>query len=423
MRDHDSDTDPESYPEDAHEESGSDDEDWLETKASKRRSEVKPGESPRAPGQAAIAPVQHPFCPPARGDSFHGQVIGVMRHCERDDTTFDCATGNRGDLWECDPDLSDSGRVHATEIGTSLGEDRRFRFDIVVSSPYRRCIETAVLLCKKLQVPLGIDRRFGEVQHPSVLGVNMSCEGLQPLHRSDVENIEFAKANGVEVIGLEDFYGKTAAPDELPAWPESFPKAFRRYAKAFELLVSSGKSIACVTHGLALLSIGRRFCPVNHRLSALTNPGMGDFFVCNLSCPMTESSKQSPRYAIITSSLYYDEDDRDHLSDDEDVLPRQSGPRGCLSNPPSSASSTPTRQKAQVPLLARRGILLKASLRMPPRASKEVPGEKDEQGRAHDRASQWKRYTVCEAADILASSSPLSPSAAEEGRRSCFLND
>jgi hypothetical protein len=267
-------------------------------------------------------------------------------------------------------------------------------------------METAILLCKTLQVPLAIDPRFGEIQHPSVLGVNT----FEHLHRSDVENTEFAKANGVEVIGLEGIHGKTAAPDELPAWPESLPKAFRRYAKAFENLVSSGKSIACVTHGLALLSIGRTFCPAAHRLSALTNPGMGDFFVCNVSCPMAESSKQRPTYSIITYSLNCADDDRDHLSDDEDVLPHQSGPRWCtsssssLSHRPSSPSLTPTRRKSQVTLLARRGILLKAPLHIPPRANKGRVGEKEGQDRAIDAASQWKRYNVYEAADILANS-------------------
>ena len=152
-----------------------------------------------------------------------------------------------------DPELSASGCENATQIGKHFAEEPLVTFDMVVSSPYRRCIETAVLICKELHVPLAVDSRLGEIQSAAVMGD--MCEDNEHLRQSLVENVAFAKACGVELIGMEDLCGTAVAPDDLPAYPENLPKAFKRYVNAFELFVSSGKSILCVTHGMALVSI------------------------------------------------------------------------------------------------------------------------------------------------------------------------
>lgn len=238
------------------------------------------------------------------------QCIGLLRHCERADLTWD-----RGDSpsnqswltppprspseeWSYDPALSASGRAHATQIGKNLAGETLFKFDAVVSSPYRRCMETAFRICTELQVPLAIDGRLGEIQNASVMGDRLTDFGA--FHRSAAENIEFAKAHGVEVIGIEEICGITPS-DDLPAWPESVQKGFKRYTKAFELFVNSGKSILCVTHGMGLVSVANTCCD-EFDLFQGANPSMGDFFVCNASTPREASKSRRSKYRVITHS-------------------------------------------------------------------------------------------------------------------------
>jgi broad specificity phosphatase PhoE len=197
--------------------------------------------------------------------------------------------------------LSASGRAHATQIGKNLAEiaeKKLFKFDAVVSSPYRRCMETAVRVCTELQVPLAIDERIGEIQNDTMMGERLSDFGT--FHRSALDNIEFAKANGVEVIGIEEICGITPT-DDIPAWPESVQKGFKRYTKAFELFVSSGKSILCVTHGMGLVSVANTYCD-EFQLFQCANPNMGDFFVCNTSSPRRGSKSRRSKYRVITHS-------------------------------------------------------------------------------------------------------------------------
>jgi broad specificity phosphatase PhoE len=170
------------------------------------------------------------------------------------------------------------------------------KFDVVVSSPYRRCMETAVRICQELQVPLAIDERIGEVQNTSVMGETLH-EEVERFHRSIADNTKFAETHGVEVISIEDICGTTSSND-LPRWQESVQKAFTRYAKAFEIFASSGKSILCVTHGMGLVSITHKFCDDFQT----TNPDMGDFFVCDVSSPTAASQRHRPKYSVITHS-------------------------------------------------------------------------------------------------------------------------
>jgi broad specificity phosphatase PhoE len=253
----------------------------------------------------------------------HPQFIGFLRHCERVDATWEPdspisektfhgkqemhSAGECG-RWTFDPELSSSGFANAAQLAKNFAEEPLVKFDIVVSSPYRRCIETAVLLCKELQVPIAIDPRLGEIQNASVMG-DMS-ENAEHLHQSLVENVEYVKACGVELIGMEDFCGTALASDDLPAYPESLPKAFKRYVNTFERCVSGGKSILCVTHGMALVSIGGRFCPAGHPIVHAENPGMGDFFVCDVSSPVADSPAHRPKYAVVSHNFKVRANDR-----------------------------------------------------------------------------------------------------------------
>jgi broad specificity phosphatase PhoE len=278
--------------------------------------------------------------------------------------------------WEHDPTLSATGRAHATKVGRNLAKEPLVKFDAVVSSPYRRCIETAVLICKKLGVPLAIDPQMGEVQNASVMGYSLSsCENAEGLFRPISENVAYAKGHSVAVIGIEDLCGP--ASDELPAWPEVLPRAFRRYANAFEHLVSSGKSIFCVTHAYALLSIGSRFGSRGHAITqALVRPGFGDFFVCSVERPIAGNGSQ--RFPVLIHS--FGSDPGTGAKDDvlrtissparERVAKRLASPSSSPEGPISPRQRTPRPLKPNTPLNVRRGNFLMKPLNFPSRSTK-----------------------------------------------------
>ena len=87
-------------------------------------------------------------------------------------------------------------------------------FELVVASPFLRCVETALELCRVLSCPLLLDHGWGEVHGPTVY------EDEPPTtHRPLAEILDVCARAGVEVLNTEELLG---AP---PAWPEMPRKA------------------------------------------------------------------------------------------------------------------------------------------------------------------------------------------------------
>jgi len=117
-------------------------------------------------------------------------------------------------------------------------------FSYVVSSPYVRCVETAVEVCRALHLPMCIDRQLGEVFGPACFG-EWSAPG--PLRRS-AEDVaacvppDLRRLSPVDCIGQE------------PTWPESIEDARLRMVARVEQYAEwaarlEGVNFVLVTHG------------------------------------------------------------------------------------------------------------------------------------------------------------------------------
>ena len=160
------------------------------------------------------------------------QLFAVARHDERADGIFVRTAGPRWTQtddylkWPLDPPISDAGIEAAGETGQrvmDLSKSSGCQIHVVISSPYYRCIQTAVEICRRLgsKTKLLIDQSLGEIFGPSVMGSSRPKCPVRPIGHTHA----YCVMNGVpahpEVIG------------RWPEWPESVTDARRRYSTRF----------------------------------------------------------------------------------------------------------------------------------------------------------------------------------------------
>lgn len=165
------------------------------------------------------------------------RFFGVLRHTERADDLYTYYEGGRwsrtGDAarWLSDPPLGDSGVVEACRIAKDIHdfmEESSSQLHVVITSPYLRCIQTAVEVCAELcstgggaDLRILVDRSLGEVYGPAVLG---SVEPRDPVRGSD-DMLEYMRRRGVAC--------QTQIVGRWPKWPEDLRTARRRFASRF----------------------------------------------------------------------------------------------------------------------------------------------------------------------------------------------
>eukprot|EP00928_Gymnodinium_smaydae_P026588 TRINITY_DN20829_c0_g3_i1.p1 TRINITY_DN20829_c0_g3~~TRINITY_DN20829_c0_g3_i1.p1 ORF type:complete len:665 (+),score=108.14 TRINITY_DN20829_c0_g3_i1:68-2062(+) len=182
----------------------------------RRRSSVSPSD------------IAHSWC---RRD-LSTQAFGVIRHTERADDAFSFWRGGRwtqsSDFhqWSLDPPLSDVGIEQATAIGAEtaqLARDSDTEIHVIISSPYFRCVQTAVEICRELggRVKLIVDNSIGEIFGPSIMGSDRPAAPVRPFK----DAIDYCSSHGVKLYG--------SAIGTMPAWPEDLKAARRRYANCF----------------------------------------------------------------------------------------------------------------------------------------------------------------------------------------------
>lgn len=182
---------------------------------------------------------------------FREQLCAVVRHGERADAIFSDKDGywiGTQDFQDfpVDPPLSQHGLVQARETGeylAGLAADDGEAFHIVVSSPYKRCVQTAVEICKKLgdHVPLLLDKELGEIYGPTIMGEDQPQRTIRPWQHAQL----YCAQNGVHlrpnVVGHD------------PVWPETVGTArerfVRRYLKYLHRSLTARRNFIIVTHG------------------------------------------------------------------------------------------------------------------------------------------------------------------------------
>merc|ERR1712232_489353 len=112
------------------------------------------------------------------------------RRDQVDPTYKDCEEGR---AWPFDTPLTDNGIKLAQKVAVELADlHARSKFAMVVSSPYRRCMQTAAQVTKQLSLPVVLDQEVGEVWEEA-----MPKE--RPPHRSPLELQAMAKELGMTV--------------------------------------------------------------------------------------------------------------------------------------------------------------------------------------------------------------------------------
>lgn len=241
----------------------------------------------------------------------HLQLCSVVRHTERADSIYAFWKGDRWTQtrdfheWPIDPPLSDDGfKTASEEIGPRL---RQFSVEnnspilVVVTSPYFRCVQTAVGVCKALgsKGRIIIDRELGEVFGPSVLGNLKPARPIRPME----EILQFCEMHEVRCL--------PRAVGVWPTWPEDLTSARRRYAHRYLTYLRRStltrRNFVLVTHGDGV-GAALAIMP-SHTGKRLKRVDFGGMFLCSrrisgsTSTPSASKSASSTRCAKSVSEI------------------------------------------------------------------------------------------------------------------------
>lgn len=173
--------------------------------------------------------------------------VAVMRHGERLDASDPAAwfQSAAAQDFPFDCPLSAKGKRQVAGVARELARRSSNRFSCVVSSPFLRCLETAVEVCRALHLPICVDLQLGEVFGPACFG-DWSPPG--PVRRSREEVLALLPPD-VRSLSPVDFFG------EEPQWPESIENARLRMVSRVEQYaewssrLEGGANFFLVTHG------------------------------------------------------------------------------------------------------------------------------------------------------------------------------
>lgn len=171
-------------------------------------------------------------------------TLTLVRHGATDNTLAKVFCGNGG----TDPGLNDEGRAQAHRAAAYVARDGA---DVVVSSPLRRCRETAEILANDLGVEVVVD--------PGVVEASFG----------EWDGMSFAEVREKDPAALDAWLSSTAV---APPGGESYDDVFARVRQAQEQLVASyaGKHVVVVSHVTPIKMFVRLALdapmPVIHRL-------------------------------------------------------------------------------------------------------------------------------------------------------------
>lgn len=203
----------------------------------------------------------------------------MIRHTEREDTANQwCHEALQQVCWRSDPALSSEGIKQASLIASEIARKSQSKFDVVVTSPYFRCVQTAVELCKHVgtDTSLLLDRSLGEVYGPQVLG-----EECQPAPGSLLREFDdvrrYCEENGIKV--------RTKVVGTWPQWGEHKGMArvrfVRRFLQYLQRSQRTGLSFALVTHGDGVAAMLSTMPAMQGRV--IKQVGFGGYFLAKTS--------------------------------------------------------------------------------------------------------------------------------------------
>mmetsp|Transcript_34645 Transcript_34645/g.80891 ORF Transcript_34645/g.80891 Transcript_34645/m.80891 type:complete len:349 (-) Transcript_34645:67-1113(-) len=206
-------------------------------------------------------------CSPAKGkeilsadpNSFK-QTIVILRHSERWDQMDPegYKQSEEGKAWPFDTSLTANGIKLAQSVAKELAElHSQVHFSAVVSSPYRRCMQTAAEVAHLCKLPFMIDQELGEVWEeamPQAGPPHRSPKQLQQMAaelRLDVQN-PLLNEGGFKLFGI---------PPQK--WPETIEQGHKRCMVRVEhyidLSTSTKQNFIIVSHAPAVAALADLF--------------------------------------------------------------------------------------------------------------------------------------------------------------------
>lgn len=192
--------------------------------------------------------------PKWRNRTLPKQLCAVVRHGERADTVFETNGWSQTDDFKKhpnDPPLTRAGKNQARTVGCTLKRMANgvngSLFHIVVSSPYLRCLQTAIEICHELgpHVSLLIDYEIGEIYGPDTMG---NEDPGSSSRRSWESLADYCAQQGVKVRGRP--------VGQWPTWPETLRSARERFAKRYlrylHRSLKAKRNFVLVTHADAV---------------------------------------------------------------------------------------------------------------------------------------------------------------------------
>lgn len=179
----------------------------------------------------------------------------VVRHAERADTCWDSDWLFSPDAraYPFDPPLTAAGLKQAEDCGARLRllePPQSAGWSAVICSPFLRCVQTAVEICKATGAPLIIDQGWGEVRFHEL--VEAECNKQQELNRPYQYLAAYVAEHGVKLRNPDAPCGN----DWNRTSPETLQDARVRYARKFVIgldrAMLSQTSFIVVSHGESL---------------------------------------------------------------------------------------------------------------------------------------------------------------------------
>eukprot|EP00435_Cladocopium_sp_Y103_P066390 s893_g28.t1 len=188
-----------------------------------------------------------PSGPSKRGPS---AVVAVVRHAERADNmqTFDTwGCSKDAESFPHDPPITARGAEQAEQQLADELKMKEMDFEVIVSSPFLRCLQTALILAEKFDAKVLIDQELGEVMGPPVF------ETKPPLPPRPWSNLKATlKASAISADSHERLRAGRLM-GKGPEWKESLQQARLRYVKRYldylRRARHTKKSCMLVTHG------------------------------------------------------------------------------------------------------------------------------------------------------------------------------
>lgn len=172
-------------------------------------------------------------------------AVAVVRHAERADasSTFDTwCTSDDAAAFPWDPPITERGFQQTNFLAQELAS-KHVDFKVIITSPFLRCLQTAMVLAEYFDADVLVDNELGEVMNTEIF------ETAPPLPPRPWTKVTAALKTNFCTNRLKAgrFMGKA------PEWPESSQRARLRYANRFlEYLRRARhtkKSCLLVTHG------------------------------------------------------------------------------------------------------------------------------------------------------------------------------